>query len=73
MRVKELIEMLKESNPTDRVVIGIHEESYMGAKKGVNIAHLYNGFDWDKGVTFIVGNLDLTIKKKNSKEKNECK
>jgi hypothetical protein len=58
MKVKELIQMLRKSNQEDNVVIGTSDD-YMGQKRFVGIAHLYNGFDWEDGYTYIIGNMDL--------------
>lgn len=63
MKVKELIELLRNSNPEDQVVIGT-SEPYMGQKRFVGIVHLYNGFDWEHGYTYIIGNQDLYTRTK---------
>lgn len=69
MKVKELIEMLKKSNPEDHVVIATEVGGYMGQKPFVSIVHLYNGFDWDHGYTYIIGNQDLYTQKQRMDKK----
>lgn len=66
MTVEELIKLLRDSNPKDRVLIATSEPTHFGPKTGVNIAHIYNGFDWDNGNTYIVGNLDLYLERKDT-------
>ena len=61
MTVKELMSYLRDCNPQDRVLIATQVGNYMGTKPGVNIAHTYDGFDWDEGNVYLVGNLDLEV------------
>lgn len=59
MTVKELIEYLKDADPNDRVLIATKMNNRYGQSSGVDIAHTYDGFDWDHGNLYIVGNLDI--------------
>jgi len=62
MKVKELIELLRESDQEDRVLIAVEKKNNrFGQSSGVGIVHLYNGFDWDEGNVYIIGNLDLEV------------
>lgn len=67
MTVKELIDYLRECNQSDRVLIATNDHegrpSMNPTKQGVSVAHIYNGFDWDKGTVYIIGNLDLEVVK----------
>lgn len=68
MTVRELIEYLRECEPSDRVLIATSKKSYIGAIPGVNVAHIYNGFDWDLGKVYLFGNLDLQVVPGQKKE-----
>jgi hypothetical protein len=60
MKVSELITMLQKSSPDDQVVIGL-ADGYMGQQPYVDIRHIYNGFDWEDGYTYIIGKQKLFL------------
>jgi hypothetical protein len=54
MKVKELIDELKNCNPEHEVVIEKQVKSYCGSMPFRKIRNVYQGFDWDFGKVYLM-------------------